>query len=44
MAKQIEATTLREWLEAHRPVTVLDIRSDEDRTQWAPGKYPRERL
>ena len=38
MAKQIEAETLREWLDAHKPVTVLDIRTDEDRAQWAiPG-------
>src|SRR6266511_1402748 len=38
MTKQIEAETLREWLEVQRPVTVLDIRTDEDRAQWAiPG-------
>jgi glyoxylase-like metal-dependent hydrolase (beta-lactamase superfamily II) len=38
MTKQIEAETLCEWLEARRPVTVLDIRTDEDRAQWAiPG-------
>lgn len=38
MAKQIEAETLREWLDAQKPVTVLDIRTDEDRAQWAiPG-------
>jgi hypothetical protein len=38
MAKQIEAETLREWLDAPQPVTMLDIRTDEDRTQWAiPG-------
>jgi len=38
MAKQIETETLREWLEARHPVTVLDIRADEDRAQWAiPG-------
>jgi glyoxylase-like metal-dependent hydrolase (beta-lactamase superfamily II)/rhodanese-related sulfurtransferase len=38
MTKQIEAETLREWLDAHQPVTVLDIRTDEDRAQWAiPG-------
>jgi len=29
---------LREWLDSQRPVTVLDIRADEDRAQWAiPG-------
>jgi glyoxylase-like metal-dependent hydrolase (beta-lactamase superfamily II) len=38
MTKQIEAETLRQWLDAQRPVTVLDIRTDEDRAQWAiPG-------
>lgn len=38
MTKQVDTETLREWLDAHVPVTVLDIRSDEDRAQWAiPG-------
>lgn len=38
MTKQIEAETLRDWLEARVPVTVLDIRTDEDRAQWTiPG-------
>jgi glyoxylase-like metal-dependent hydrolase (beta-lactamase superfamily II) len=38
MTKQIEPETLREWLDAQQPVTVLDIRTDEDRSQWAiPG-------
>ena len=38
MAKQIQAETLRDWLDAQRPVTVLDIRNDEDYAQWAiPG-------
>ena len=38
MTRQIEVETLREWLDAHYPVTVLDIRTDEDRAQWAiPG-------
>ena len=38
MTKQIEAETLREWLDAQQPVTVLDIRTDQDRAQWAiPG-------
>jgi glyoxylase-like metal-dependent hydrolase (beta-lactamase superfamily II) len=38
MTKQIGAETLREWLDARQPVTVLDIRTDEDRAQWAiPG-------
>jgi glyoxylase-like metal-dependent hydrolase (beta-lactamase superfamily II) len=38
MTKLVDTDTLREWLDAHVPVTVLDIRSDEDRAQWAiPG-------
>jgi len=38
VAERIEADTLREWLEAGHPVTVLDVRSGEDREQWAiPG-------
>jgi glyoxylase-like metal-dependent hydrolase (beta-lactamase superfamily II)/rhodanese-related sulfurtransferase len=38
MTRQIEAETLRQWLDAQRPATVLDIRTDEDRAQWAiPG-------
>ena len=38
MTKRIEAETLREWLDTQQPVTVLDIRTDEDRAQWAiPG-------
>jgi glyoxylase-like metal-dependent hydrolase (beta-lactamase superfamily II)/rhodanese-related sulfurtransferase len=38
MADTIDANTLRDWLESHQPVTVLDVRSDEDRAQWAiPG-------
>jgi len=38
MAKQIQAETLRDWLDAQEPVTVLDIRNDEDYAQWAiPG-------
>jgi len=38
MTKQIEAETLREWLDGRQPVTVLDVRTDEDRAQWAiPG-------
>ena len=36
--KQIDARTLRDWLDRQEPVTVLDIRTDEDRAQWAiPG-------
>ncbi|MGE4053385.1 MAG: MBL fold metallo-hydrolase [Vicinamibacterales bacterium] len=34
----IDPDTLREWLDAHKPVTVLDIRTDDDYAQWAiPG-------
>ncbi|MEO5820579.1 MAG: MBL fold metallo-hydrolase [Vicinamibacteraceae bacterium] len=38
MTNQIDAHTLREWLDTQHPVTVLDVRSEEDRQQWAiPG-------
>jgi glyoxylase-like metal-dependent hydrolase (beta-lactamase superfamily II)/rhodanese-related sulfurtransferase len=38
MTNMIEATTLRDWLDSQRAVTVLDVRTDEDRAQWAiPG-------
>ena len=38
MTKHIDTETLRTWLDEQRPVTVLDIRNDEDRAQWAiPG-------
>lgn len=38
MNSQIDVPTLRQWLEEKRPVTVLDIRTDEDRAQWSiPG-------
>ncbi|MGE3344437.1 MAG: MBL fold metallo-hydrolase [Vicinamibacterales bacterium] len=38
MMKRVEVDTLRAWLDAHQPVTVLDIRTDEDRAQWViPG-------
>jgi glyoxylase-like metal-dependent hydrolase (beta-lactamase superfamily II)/rhodanese-related sulfurtransferase len=38
MTKQVDAGTLRDWLDARQPVTVLDIRTDDDRAQWAiPG-------
>jgi rhodanese-related sulfurtransferase len=38
MTKQIDAENLREWLESQQPVTVLDIRTNEDRAEWAiPG-------
>jgi glyoxylase-like metal-dependent hydrolase (beta-lactamase superfamily II)/rhodanese-related sulfurtransferase len=37
-AKHVDAETLRQWLDTGRPVTVVDVRGDEDRTQWAiPG-------
>jgi rhodanese-related sulfurtransferase len=35
MTNTIETNTLRDWLESHQPVTVLDVRSDQDRAQWA---------
>lgn len=38
MARQIDADTLREWLDEERPVTVLDIRTDDARAEWSiPG-------
>lgn len=38
MVKQIDVNTLREWLDTQQPVTVVDVRTDDDRTQWAiPG-------
>lgn len=38
MTKQVDAATLRDWLDAHQPVTVLDVRTDDERAQWAiPG-------
>ena len=38
MTNTIETNTLRDWLESHHPVTVVDVRNDEDRAQWAiPG-------
>ena len=38
MSKQIDMDTLRTWLDGRRPVTVLDVRDDEARAQWAiPG-------
>jgi rhodanese-related sulfurtransferase len=38
MAQPIEAETLRDWLDAQQPVTVPDIRNDEDYEQWSiPG-------
>jgi glyoxylase-like metal-dependent hydrolase (beta-lactamase superfamily II) len=38
MTRKIETETLRDWLDRDHPVTVLDIRTDDDRAQWAiPG-------
>jgi glyoxylase-like metal-dependent hydrolase (beta-lactamase superfamily II)/rhodanese-related sulfurtransferase len=37
-APTIDRDELREWLDAHKPVTMLDIRTDADYAQWAiPG-------
>ena len=34
----VDVETLRAWLEDGSPVTVLDIRAEEDRQQWSiPG-------
>jgi glyoxylase-like metal-dependent hydrolase (beta-lactamase superfamily II)/rhodanese-related sulfurtransferase len=38
MTRHTDAETLRAWLEEKRPVTVIDVRSVEDRAQWSiPG-------
>lgn len=38
MAGYTDTETLRKWLEEKRPVTVVDVRTDEDRQQWSiPG-------
>jgi glyoxylase-like metal-dependent hydrolase (beta-lactamase superfamily II) len=38
MDQPIDVRTLRQWLEEKRPVTVLDVRLNEDREQWSiPG-------
>jgi glyoxylase-like metal-dependent hydrolase (beta-lactamase superfamily II)/rhodanese-related sulfurtransferase len=38
MTHTIEADTLRQWLDTQQPVTVVDVRSAEDRAEWAiPG-------
>lgn len=38
MTKEVDTQTLREWLDTRVPVTVLDIRTLDDRAQWAiPG-------
>jgi glyoxylase-like metal-dependent hydrolase (beta-lactamase superfamily II) len=35
---QVDMETLRQWLDTGRPVTVVDVRGDEDHSQWAiPG-------
>jgi len=38
MPRYTDTETLRKWLEEKQPVTVVDVRSDEDRQQWSiPG-------
>jgi glyoxylase-like metal-dependent hydrolase (beta-lactamase superfamily II)/rhodanese-related sulfurtransferase len=38
MPGHTDTETLRTWLEKKRPVTVVDVRTDEDRQQWSiPG-------
>jgi glyoxylase-like metal-dependent hydrolase (beta-lactamase superfamily II)/rhodanese-related sulfurtransferase len=38
MPDYVDASTLRDWLEQNRPVTIIDVRADEDRAQWSiPG-------
>lgn len=36
--KHIDVETLRTWLDEHRPVTILDVRNEASRAEWAiPG-------
>jgi glyoxylase-like metal-dependent hydrolase (beta-lactamase superfamily II)/rhodanese-related sulfurtransferase len=36
--QHVDAGTLREWLDSGQPVTVVDVRSDDDYAQWTiPG-------
>jgi glyoxylase-like metal-dependent hydrolase (beta-lactamase superfamily II)/rhodanese-related sulfurtransferase len=38
MSRQIDVRTLQDWMEVGKPVTLLDVRSSEDRAQWSiPG-------
>jgi glyoxylase-like metal-dependent hydrolase (beta-lactamase superfamily II) len=38
MTNQIDVETLRQWLDTRQLVTMLDIRTEEDRAQWSiPG-------
>lgn len=38
--KQIDASTLRNWLESEKEVSILDIRPVEERKEWhIPGSY-----
>ena len=38
MTKHIDVTTLRDWLDEGRPVTVVDVRSADARAEWSiPG-------
>jgi rhodanese-related sulfurtransferase len=38
MTTLIGVETLRQWLDEHRPLAVLDVRTNEDRAQWfIPG-------
>jgi len=40
--KSIDTRDSQKWLASGKPVTVLDIRTDEDRAQWSiPGVYHR---
>ena len=35
---EVQTDTLRQWLEDGRPVSVVDIRTPEDREQWSIPK------
>ena len=34
MTNEIAVDTLRQWLDEHRQIAVLDVRTREDRAQW----------
>lgn len=31
----VDRDTLQAWLAAHKPITVVDIRTDDDYAQWS---------
>jgi glyoxylase-like metal-dependent hydrolase (beta-lactamase superfamily II)/rhodanese-related sulfurtransferase len=38
--KQIDASTLRDWLESHKDISILDVRPIDERKEWyIPGSF-----